>query len=66
MIETESPGMKGLACKPSDPSANTDNATRATSQASSIDRITNQGITEVLQVDSNLMRATRLQLTEHQ
>jgi hypothetical protein len=55
MIETESPGMKGLASKSSDPS-----------DPSSIDRITYQRKTEVLQMHSNLMRATRLQLTKYQ
>jgi hypothetical protein len=61
--------VEGLASKssdPSDPSAATNTATGATSDASSVDRVTNQRKTEVLQVHSNLMRTTSLQLTKHQ
>jgi hypothetical protein len=61
--------VEGLASKssdPSDPSAATNTATGATSDASSVDRVTNQRKTEVLQVHSNLMRTASLQLTKHQ
>jgi hypothetical protein len=61
MIQPETPGMKGLASKPSDP-----RDPRVATEASSVDRIANERETEVPQMHSNLMCATRLQLAEHQ
>jgi hypothetical protein len=63
VIETQSPGVKSLPLKTSGFGV-TSNA--ATSGASSVNRITNQRETKMLQVNSNLMCATSLQLTEHQ
>jgi hypothetical protein len=63
MIETELPGVKSLPLKTrgsrgSRGSGATPNA--AASGASSVNRITNQRETKMLQVHSNLMRTTSL------
>ncbi len=55
MIETQSPGVKSLPLKTSDPIANAKPDTTP-----SIHRITDQRETKMLQVHSNLMRATSL------